>query len=249
MGDTSSSLFKLHDLSGIFENKEGFDEMLSQLAKMTAKILDAKNCSIMLLSEAEAGEHYLRVCANYGNLSAKALQEKTENGSGIAGHVAATNKALLVENIDVSPFADTARYPGNAKSFISAPISIDSRVIGVINVNDPVKSSPFDEEDLNLMSIITLFAAKSIQVVQLQSLLKSRFAQMALTRESEKTIGDALIDTVQNPDQMAKILAKSFYREMAKAGFGSAQIINAASEIISELSRNLQKHSQRLKRE
>jgi hypothetical protein len=36
---------------------------------------------------------------------------------------------------------------------------------------------------------------------------------------------------------------------MAKAGFGSGQIINAATEIISELTQSLHKHSKRLKKQ
>lgn len=36
---------------------------------------------------------------------------------------------------------------------------------------------------------------------------------------------------------------------MTRAGFGSSQIINAASEIIHQLSGNLQRHSKRINRE
>jgi hypothetical protein len=54
---------------------------------------------------------------------------------------------------------------------------------------------------------------------------------------------------VQNPDQVAKILAKSFYKEMTRAGFGSSQIVNAATEIIAQLSGSLHRHSKRMERE
>jgi hypothetical protein len=54
---------------------------------------------------------------------------------------------------------------------------------------------------------------------------------------------------MQNPDQVAKILAKSFYKEMTRAGFGPSQIVNAASEIIEQLSGSLNRHSKRMERE
>ena len=47
---------------------------------------------------------------------------------------------------------------------------------------------------------------------------------------------------------MANILAKSFFKEMTRAGFGSSQIVNAASEIIAQLSGSLNRHSRRLER-
>jgi len=39
-----------------------------------------------------------------------------------------------------------------------------------------------------------------------------------------------------NPNQIARILARSFYREMLGAGFNLNQILFAATEVISELS-------------
>jgi hypothetical protein len=40
---------------------------------------------------------------------------------------------------------------------------------------------------------------------------------------------------------VAKILARSFFTEMTKAGFESGQIVSAASELIEQLNRRLQR--------
>jgi hypothetical protein len=45
---------------------------------------------------------------------------------------------------------------------------------------------------------------------------------------------------------MARIVARSFYREMTIAGFSQSQIIKVASEIISELSVSVRRHSKRM---
>ena len=249
MGDAENLLANLHDLTSFLESDGNLDNNLQQLAAMAAKILHAENCSIMLMSEGEFEELRLRVCANFGELPAKAYQESIKKGDGISGHVIATGKSLLIEDIDNSEFAKWARRTNDPrKSMLSSPVLINGKIIGVINVNAPQMKRLFNLDDLNLLDIVALFIGKSIQVIQLQSVLKSRFAQLALIDETQKRVGDALVNTAQNPDKVAKIVAKSFYREMAKAGFGSAQIINAASEIISELSRNLQKHSKRMGR-
>ncbi len=61
-------------------------------------------------------------------------------------------------------------------------------------------------------------------------------------------MGASLGSAFHNPDQVAKIYAKSFYKEMARGGFGANQIISAASEIISQLNDNLEQHSKRIER-
>lgn len=42
-----------------------------------------------------------------------------------------------------------------------------------------------------------------------------------------------------NPDDVAKILAKAFLKEMTRAGIRSSQIVYAASELIDQLTNNL----------
>jgi hypothetical protein len=127
-------------------------------------------------------------------------------------------------------------------------IVLNGKIIGVIHAYRLRQHGGFTKHDLNLFSILTLLITKSIQVVQLQNLLNSRFAQMALTRSGDKTISEIVSGSAQNPNNIARILAKSFYREMTNAGFNFNQIIYAASEVISELSSSLRKHSAGRKR-
>ncbi|MDQ3185107.1 MAG: GAF domain-containing protein, partial [Pseudomonadota bacterium] len=108
------------------------------------------------------------------------------------------------------------------------------------------KSESFEPDDLNLLDVVALFIGKSIQAIQLQNVLNSRFAQMALIQEAQKNMGNSLESVLHNPDQIAKIMAKSFYKEMTRAGFGSGQIINVASDIIAQLNSHLQRHSKRM---
>jgi hypothetical protein len=68
---------------------------------------------------------------------------------------------------------------------------------------------------------------------------------MTLKRSTDQTIGDIVAQSIQNPSQLSKLLARSFYREMTRAGFDFNQIIGAATEIISELASNVRKHSDR----
>ena len=249
MGDRENSLIKLQDLASFLE-EGSFDDNMQRLAAVSAGVLNAENCSLMLLTEDEGEELCMRVCGSCGPLPAAAHKEAARSGEGIAGRVIATGKSLLIENIERSAFANSARRADDPrKSLLSAPISINGKLIGVINISGHLKGRSFTGKDLQLLEVVALFVGKAIQVVQLQNILKSRFAQLALMQSAEKDIGNALESAVQNPDQVARILAKSFYREMTRAGFGSSQIINAASEIVGQLSGSISRHSKRMEQQ
>ena len=242
-------LDRLHQLAGFSDSQGSLDEQLSALATLAAASLDAAQCSIMLYAES-AAQLRLRVCASHGLLPDAAFAERVAHGEGIAGHVAASGIALLVEDISASPFATLARHDARVgHSLMAAPVCVDGKSIGVINVTQPHQEGRvFTPSDLSMLKIVALFVGKSIQVVQLQNLLNSRFAQIALAQEAEKAIGGVMLAQAYDTDKMARIVAKSFFREMTQAGFGARQIIQAASEIISQLSGSLNKHSKRLKK-
>lgn len=249
MGDLSTPLLKLHDLVHTLDAGGNLEACLAQLAEAAAKLLNAERCSIMLLDEAEASSVKLRVYAAYGPLPEPALRQRTDRGEGIAGHVLATGKPLLVEDLASSEFVHVARrLTEGSRSLISAPIVLKRAIIGVVNVSEPKSRHPFNLDDLHLLDVVALFIGKSVQVAQLESVLNSRFAQLALAREPEAAIGSAIAQVSHNPNQLAKIVAKSFYREMTRAGFSSRQIIHAASEIIAQLNASIAKHSKRLAR-
>ena len=248
MSDVETPLIKLQDLSSFLENGN-LNDNLAQLAEMTATILSSKNCSIMLLNDGHSDNLLMSVCASYGPMPSAAYKELIGKGEGIAGYVIATGKSLLIEDINHSEFAKLARRASEpGKSLISSPITISGQTIGVVNISGHICDRAFNLVDLNLLNVVALFIGKSIQAIQLQSILNSRFAQLALAQEAQNNMGASLESVILNPDQVAKILAKSFYKEMTRGGFGSNQIISAASEIISQLSDNLQQHSKRMER-
>lgn len=245
-GVVDKDLIRLRDLSRLLDGP-AFDEMLSSMAQLAAQTVGAQQCSILLANGEEGGNVTMSVCASYGTLAPEAFKEFVARHQGISGEVAATGEAMLIEDIHQSRFAAFARRPAGASgSLISAPMLIGGGVIGVINLSDPWPDQPFNAASLKLVEVLAALTVKSVQLGQVQSVLKSRFARIALANEASTTVGKNIDAILQNPDQVAKILAKSFYKEMAKAGFGTKQIISAASEIINQLSSNIQRHNKRI---
>jgi GAF domain-containing protein len=246
---SESLLDKLHQLAGFLDTHGSLDQQLDTLAERAAVMLNAAQCSIMLYAEEQADVPRLQVRASYGALPEVAYTQLVAHGEGIAGQVAANGVALLVEDITASPYAHLARRKSHtSNSLMVVPIRAEGSTIGVMNVTHPVSASAFDASDLAVLEMIAQLTGKAIQTVHLQNLLNSRFAQIALAQEADNAIGGVMLATAYDTDKMARIVAKTFFREMTQAGFGSKQIIQAASEIISQLSGSLQKHSKRLEK-
>ena len=241
MDDACNPLVRLQDLHH-FVASGTLEENLDQQAAVTAALIGASSCSIMLLGGGDGEGTRMSMYARHGQLPDAALRASIGRGEGIAGRVLASGEALLVSDIDTSELAPLARRRTQAgASLICAPIRIDGKLVGVINVASAPGQPAFGETELHLLQVTALFIGKSIQVQQLQHLLRSRFAQMALVQEARERVGDSVRLAYRNPGDVAKILARSFFSEMTKAGFESGQIVSAASELIEQLNRRLQR--------
>jgi signal transduction protein with GAF and PtsI domain len=237
-------LVKLQDLQD-FLVANSLEDSLDRQAAMAAGLVGAGSCSVMLLNTGEGQEMRMSVYARYGDLPDAALSASIAHGEGIAGHVLESGQSLLVADLGNSAFARHARRGKDVGgSLMCVPIWIDGRLAGVVNAATRPPQEAFGDTALRLLEVVALFMGKSIQVQQLQRLLDSRFAQLALLQEARYKIGTSVSTAYRNPEDVARILARSFFREMTKAGFESAQIVGAAAELIEQLNRHLQKKKQ-----
>jgi L-methionine (R)-S-oxide reductase len=229
---SDSVVQNLRDLFTDIGMDGSLEDCLNELSALVGRVLSAKGCAIMLLTEEEAKRAELCNRAGFGFLP------------GTPGKV---RKALPATSIRTkSGIASNGEDKMLLDSMFST-IVLHGKVIGVIHAVLPQQQSSFSKDDLDLFSILTPIITKSIQVIQLQHLLRSRFTQVALIRSSEDSVRAMLSGVMQNPNQIARILAKSFYREMLNAGFSFNQILFAATEVISELSATVRKHGARRK--
>jgi GAF domain-containing protein len=245
--NTDAPVLDILGVSGFLELRDDFDACLQELAELVARTLQTNNCSIMLLKEdaQQNGESHLRLSAHCGDLPTAAYEPSQSLFHGIAGKVAAAGTPLLVQDILNSEFAGLASRSSDSEGgFISAPIVVDKQIIGVINVNSPRDSRVFETRDLDLVTALSLYIGKSIQAIQLRKLLKSKFAIAALAKEESSRQAESEGFT-QEPEKVAKILAKSFFNDMKQAGLGPDHILRAATEIIDQLHSTLRKHKER----
>ena len=102
-------------------------------------------------------------------------------GEGVAGEVIESGKALMVTNVDLSAFTPAPadrRY--KTKSFISYPISIGGRKIGVLNVTDKASGGPYSDVDLGMLEIIGPQVALALERAEWQE-RATEFQLMSIT--------------------------------------------------------------------
>lgn len=109
------------------------------------------------------------------------------------------------------------------------PLCINRRVVGFLYL--------VRHAETELLAPLSAQIGFAIEAQQLRCLLASRYAAAA----SRGDPGRFVLRAVQNPEKVVKMIAKSFYKDLRKAGFATDQILMVASEIIGNLNETLQK--------
>lgn len=126
------------------------EELYRSVVAMATDLLGAASGSLMLLEE--DGET-LQVQAARGMHPALARGMRVRVGAGIAGRVAGSGSPLLVADIEKDSRTATPNRPRfRTKSFLSVPIKLRERTIGVLNLADKENAGIFSESDLNTLT-------------------------------------------------------------------------------------------------
>src|SRR3989338_4988406 len=162
-------ILDLEEKIGTFSD---FNKLADFIVSGIADVLELERCSLMLLDEKTGA---LAIKGAVG-LDHKIMREsKPSLGEGIAGLVAKERKPLLVEVIDTDERVGRENLPSyKTKSFLSVPILLDHKLLGVVNVTDKKSPGPegFTDFDLNILLAIVRQAAVAIENAELYKELK-----------------------------------------------------------------------------
>jgi len=152
-------------------------EDLSQAVVDTAcGLIHSDLCSLMLIDS----NNELYIVASKGLSEKVKEQTRLKLGEGIAGRVVVGGKYIFVENIETDirflRANDNERY--SSKSFISVPLKVKNKVIGVLNINSPKDKKHFDDRDLKLLTILADQAAMRLDNIELFNNLQSFYLEM-----------------------------------------------------------------------
>lgn len=143
------------------------DRLVDFIVAKATDILKVEKCSLMLLDETT---NELCIKGHKGISDEIVKKTRIRLGDPVAGLVVKEGKEMIVANIERDPkIRRKNRLPYKGRAFMSAPIIIRERAIGVVNVAD--KTAPgdeaFNELDLKILKTIVRQAAVSIENAKL----------------------------------------------------------------------------------
>lgn len=142
-------------LTSVFNHKKLFKIIIS----LTNNMLRSKYASLMLID----GDS-LRLKSSNHIPEEIMMQTRVKVGVGISGWVALKGLPLLVKDIESGTRflkRNSNRY--SSRSFISIPLIVSDKIIGVINVNDKNNGELFNESDLSILKVIAKYSAIAIR--------------------------------------------------------------------------------------
>ncbi len=136
------------------------EELYETILEKSTELLNAERGSLMILDNKNK---VLDVKAAKGIDRSVMKDIKVKLGEGIAGSIVAKGIPVVVGNIEeeVPLHKNIARY--KTKSFVSIPLKLDERVIGVINISDKVSGGVFSEEDLLMLLSFANYASIALE--------------------------------------------------------------------------------------
>ncbi len=157
---TRKGLEVLQALYSIASNIDS-PELCEAILESAAEVVGAEQGSLMLLDKEK---YTLEVKATKGLNIAILNYIRINPGEGIAGIVLEKGSPIVVSNIeDDERFSRPNRVRYKTKSFISIPVKIKDKSIGVLNLSDKKDGSDFSDIDIKLLETVALYSAVAIE--------------------------------------------------------------------------------------
>lgn len=172
--DLAESLKHFLERISSHEPEQTYVAILTQVKSL----LRAERASLMVFDE-DANELVLR--AGIGLSIPKEQVGRARLGEGIAGQVAESGRPMVVANAgSIGVFIADEKRDYKTGSFISYPISMGGRKIGVLNLTDKTTGSAFNKVDLSLLDLVGPQIAIALERAEWQD-RATQFQLMSIT--------------------------------------------------------------------
>jgi Nif-specific regulatory protein len=191
---------KLVEIINIINSTLEIDSLLDLVIGTVSSMLDAEGCSLVL-RQPGSDELYFRTATGAASEEIKKLRLKL--GEGIVGAVARDGKPLLIVDAKSDPrvrhdIGDEVGMP--TRSIICAPLSVEGRLAGSIEVVNPKSKARFDEDDLEFLCAAGDSIALAVRNARL-------FSQVASEKETLSRVLELQPTIIGNSETMKNIFA------------------------------------------
>ena len=211
----AGDLIALSRVSAAVSSRMELETFLQICLDNVLHIMDGTAGGIMILDEQTKTLSY----SIYHNLSPKYVEEmRLKLGEGIAGRVAQSGKAVLLEDISVVPEAarrDLISMEG-LKAFFSIPIQSKGNILGVMNVTSHIPRK-FTKTDKHFLHTIGDLLGVGIATAKL-------YEQLSVSRESYRQLAR---QTLVAQEEGRKWLARELHDGTSQSLSGMALQLQA----------------------
>ncbi len=213
----------LTQMSVEMNSQRSTSDLMNLVSKQTQTLVGADRVSIMLVDPAVK---QLSIVSSAGVDDDVIQSMHLKKGEGIAGKVWESGKPILIP--DISKDADYLRLSQKRQpppsSLIAVPINDSSETFGVINVQRPLKADVFEEEELNLVTLIGIQTAGTLRNVRLVSDLKDQIRSIRSAQE----IGNVIVSTF-DVDNVLRLIVRGI-RDVTGADACSIMLLDEKGE-------------------
>ena len=164
----------LNDVGRLLTSTLDFNEVLHIVMSQIQRIMRVEAISLLLVEE-ESKDLIFEVALGMAGPSIK--NKRLTAGKGIVGWVAKKGKPLLIPDVYADPRFDRSIDESTgfkSQSMICVPMKIRNEVIGVIQVINRDDDDPFNEDNMYLLSSISMYASIAIEHANLYQELHER---------------------------------------------------------------------------
>jgi len=179
-------------LSSLINSSLDTQEALNNALMSVEQAVSAEVSSIFEVDQVR-GELFFRLARGPGSDKIKNL--RLPIGEGIAGWVALTEKPLICADPYLDPrFSQQfdAQSGFQTRSILCVPLKSQDRLIGVLEVLNKQEGRGFNEDDLEILTMLGNMIGPALENAHLYSRLKEK---LSLTVEELKVVQDKLLQT------------------------------------------------------
>ena len=209
-------------------------DLLDRVLHFAAQVLGANGAAALLLDEKN---QELTFAAAMGSHSDRLIGLRVKMGEGVAGMVAATGEAAVVNDA-----SDDARFSGRidartgfaTRNLVCVPLKVRDRVLGVIEVVNREDGRSFTPADAEVLKAVANQAAIALENARLYDRLAQRVEQ------SQGALAVANRQLQADKTLLQTVLHSMTDGVVVTDGGGYIQLVNpAAGALLPELSRDV----------
>lgn len=181
----------LLEVGRLLSSKLELAELLATVLELASRVVDAETASLLLLDE-KTQELHFDVALGLGEQASKV---RLKLGQGIAGSVAASRKAEIINDVRADARWSAAmdvQSGFSTRSILAVPILLKGRLIGVVEAINK-RGGPFDDGDRRAFEAFASQAGVAIDNARLFSSLRAERFKLA-TIFAQMTDGCVLTD-------------------------------------------------------